>query len=120
MKIVEQGQFCYDAVNRPLSGAWLTLTFAYLLTIALIGVFLALRIRKVKFKALKNSRYIVAVIYVSFIALIVICVSVFALGNLPNIIELLISGSLMVITAVFLAMVFIPKVSKKNKIFSTC
>ena len=107
---MEETHFCYDPMNRPLSGAWLIVTFAYLVTMALIGVFLALRIRKVKIKALKNSRYIVAVIYVSFIGLMVIGVTVFALGNLPNIVELLISGSLMVITAVFLAMVFIPKV----------
>ena len=111
LRVEEMGVFCFDATNRPFSAAWIVLTFVYLAILQLIGIILALRIRKVKIKALRDSKYIVAVIYISAIALIVITISTFVLGNLPNVIELLFSGSLMVATTVFLSMVFIPKVS---------
>ena len=111
LRVEEMVAFCFNSTLRPISGAWIVLTFIYLAILQLIGVILALRTRKVKIKALKNAKYIVAAIYISAIALMIIAVSTFAIGNLPNVIELLFSGSLMVATTVFLSMVFIPKVS---------
>ncbi len=102
--------FCYNASVKPVSGAWIVITSVYLAILQVIGVILALRTRKVKIKALKNSKFIVVVIYISAIALTVILLSTFAIENLPNLLEFLFSGSLLVSTNVILIMVFIPKV----------
>ncbi len=102
--------FCYNSSVKPIASAWIVITSVYLVILQVIGVILALRTRKVKIKALKNSKFIVAVIYISAIALMVILLSTFALGSVPNLIEFLFSGSLLVSTNVILIMVFIPKV----------
>ena len=111
MKVNEMAFFCIDVINpRPLPTAWIILTFMYLGVLQLIGLILALRIRKVKVKALRDSKYIAAIIYVSTIALIVVAISLFALGSRLNAIEVLFSGSIIVATTLFLSLVFIPKV----------
>ena len=108
--------FCYSPSLRPIASAWTGGTFVYLAILQLIGVILALRTRKVKIKALKDSTFIVSAIYISAVALIVIVISTFALGNLPNVIELLASGSLMVATTVGLSLVLVPKVSPSSAV----
>ena len=107
---MEMTTFCFGTSSRPISGAWIILTFIYLSLLQLVGVVLAFRTRKIKIKALKDSKYIVAAMYISAIALITIAISTFVVGALPNVIELLFSGSLMVSSTVFLSMVFVPKV----------
>ncbi len=103
--------FCYNAKLKPVASAWIVMTSLYLALLQVTGVVLALRTRKVKIKVLKDSKYIVAVIYISAIALTVILLSTFALDNWPNAIEFLFSGSLIVSTNAILLMVFVPKVS---------
>lgn len=110
MRVEEIVWFCYNSSVKPIASAWIVITSVYLVILQVIGVILALRTRKVKIKALKNSKFIVAVIYISAIALMVILLSTFALGSVPNLIEFLFSGSLLVSTNVILIMVFIPKV----------
>lgn len=106
----EVSWFCYSAALKPVASAWIILTSGYLALLQLIGVVLALRTRKVKIKVLKDSKYIVAVVYISAIALTVILLATFALGNFPNGIEFLFSGSVIVSTDSILLLVFVPKV----------
>ncbi len=103
--------FCYSP-TRTTANIWIIVTCGYLALLQFIGLILAVRLHKVNLKALENSRYIVASIYISSICLMLVMVALFAINNLPNIIELLFSASLLASTAVFLFMIFIPKVSK--------
>ncbi len=114
LRIEEVAWFCYSTSRTPVATAWVVITSVYLALLQLVGVVLALRTRKVKVKTLKNSKFIIAAIYISAIALLVILISTFALGNRRNFIEFLFSGSLMVSTYVGLTMVFIPKVYKRR------
>ena len=110
LRIKEVVLLCYDPVKTAAS-IWFIVTSGYFVLLQFIGLILALRLYKVNLKALENSRYIIAAIYISAILLLIIVVSVFTLQNLHNIIEVVFSGTLMVSTTVFLTMVFIPKVS---------
>ncbi len=117
LRIEEVAWFCYSTSRAPVASAWVFITSTYLALLQVVGVVLAICTRKVKVKTLKNSKYIIAAIYISAIALLVILVSTFALGNRRNFIELLFSGSLMVSTYVGLTMVFIPKVYNYTNTF---
>ena len=102
---------CYNPA-RTAANIWFIVTSGYFALLQFIGIVLALRLYKVNLKALENSRYIIAAIYISTISLLIIVVSVFTFQNLHNVIEVLFSGTMMVSTTVFLSMVFIPKVSR--------
>ena len=106
--------FCFNSEVKPIAGAWIVLTSDYLVLLQLVGLILALRTRKVKIKALKDSKYIVAGVYISAICLTIILLSTFVVGFLPNLIEFLFSGSLLVSTNSLLILVFFPKVSLYN------
>ncbi len=102
--------FCFDPA-RTEANIWIILTSAYLVLLQLAGIVLAIRLQKVNLKALENSRYVVAAIYISAISLMLGMVTVFAFKNLPNVAGFMFSGSLIASAIVFLSMIFIPKVS---------
>ena len=85
--------------------------YVYIVLIQIIGIVLAIQTRKVKVKALNDSKYIAALIYISTIVWLVSGVVIFILPwNTINISELIFSGGLMVIVTAFLCLTFIPKV----------
>ncbi len=92
---------------------YLAITIAYLAILQIVGIVLAIQTRKVKIKLLNDSKYIAAGIYICSIAVLFIGVIVFIPDHLINIEEALFSGSLLVATTSFLALIFIPKVSFK-------
>ena len=76
----------------------------------LIGFILAVQTRKVKIKALNDSKYVAAIIYVTSIVLVVLVLVTFALSRFLTIAEVFFSGMLMLGTTAFLSLIFIPKV----------
>ena len=84
--------------------------FFYLILLQVASIVLAIQTRRVKIKVLNDSKYIVALIYISSITVLVIAVVQFALGALININELLVSGVFLIATTSFLSLTFIPKV----------
>ena len=89
---------------------WQIGTLAYLALLQLVGFILAIQTRKVKIKALNDSKYVAAIIYVTSIVLIMLIVARFALYRYLNASEAVFSGALMVGAAAFLSFIFIPKV----------
>ena len=84
----------------------------YLALQQLVGFILAVQTRKVKIKALNDSKYVAAIIYVSSIVLVVLALVTFTLGDYVNLTEVFFSGGLIVGTTAFIGFSFIPKVIK--------
>ena len=84
--------------------------FVYLAILQIIAVVMAIKTRKVKIKALNDSKYIVALIYVSSVTLVITATVTLALGALINVTELFFTGSLFIATTAFVCLTFIPKV----------
>ncbi len=100
----------YQCYTETIHTIYLTLTFVYLAILQIIGIVLAIQTRKIKIKLLNDSKYISAVIYISSIALFFIGSNVLIPDQFINIEEALFSGSILVGTTCFLALIFIPKV----------
>ena len=66
-----------------------------------------------KIKALNDSKFVAAVIYVTSIVLLLMVVVTFALSRYRNVAEVVFSGALMLGTTAFLCLMFVPKVKKK-------
>ena len=96
-----------------------TVIFIYLALLQVAAIVLAIQTRRVKIKVLNDSKYIVALIYISSITLLILVVVVFALGALININELLVAGAFLIATTSFLSLTFIPKVLTLNIIASS-
>lgn len=90
---------------------WLIVIFVYLVFLQVIGFILAVRTRKVKIKALNDSKFVAAVIYVTSIVLLLMVVVTFALSRYRNVAEVVFSGALMLGTTAFLCLMFVPKMA---------
>ena len=89
---------------------WIIVIFFYLALLQVIGIVLAVQTSKVKIKLLNDSKHIAALIYISSIVLVTRAVAAFAVNHLLNVAELISSGGIILISAAFLSLTFIPKV----------
>ena len=93
------------------AGRVYTAIYIYIILVQIVGIILAIQTRKVKVKALNDSKYIAALIYISTITWVITGVVIFILPwNTINISELIFSGGIMVTVTAFLCLTFIPKV----------
>ena len=93
---------------------WLSISFAYKGFLQLIAIFMAFHIRKVKIKALNDSKETTAIIYINTIILIILCASVFFLEEYHNAYGAVFGLALFVQASLFLGLLFVPKVKKMN------
>ena len=100
---------CYEA-SSP-SFFWQIFIFAYLAVLQLVGIILSFQTRKVKVQGLRDSTYVAAIIYVSSIVLIVLALVTFSLRTYINIGNGILVAGIFLLTTVFLAFIFIPKVN---------
>ena len=84
--------------------------FFYLVFLQVAAIVLAIQTRRVKIKVLNDSKYIIALIYISSLTVLVLAVVQFVLGAIININELITSGVFFIATTSFLSLTFIPKV----------
>lgn len=102
---------CYETLSPTFF--WRTLIFVYLAVLQVIGILLAFLTRKVKVKGLRDSKFIAAIVYISSIVLVVLALVNFSLGLFintgtgPGIFVI----SILTLTTVILALVFVPKAS---------
>ena len=89
---------------------WLSLSFAYKGLLQIIAIFMAFHTRKVKIKALNDSKETAAIIYINSIILIILCASVFLLEEYHNAHAAVFGLALFVQASLFLGLLFIPKV----------
>lgn len=102
---------CYITNN---SNIVVTVVLAYLVLLQIIAIVMAIQTRRVKIKVLNDSKYIIALIYISSITVVLLIAVKFALGSVININELLVSGAFFIATTSFLSLTFIPKVFYSN------
>lgn len=100
---------CYSKGNIP-QYAWVGITHGYEAILLLVGIFFAIKTRKVKIKLLNDSKYVAGQVYVSAIALLLLVILTFTLDGYQNVSETVVSGGIIFASAVFMALAFVPKV----------
>ena len=98
---------CYSDNNSNITNIAI---FLYLALVQVAAIVLAIQTRRVKVKVLNDSKYIVALIYISSVVLLLLIIVTFIQGALINVNEMLVSGALLISTTAFLSLTFIPKV----------
>ena len=108
VKIIYLVWQCYSDDNSNITNIAI---FLYLALVQVAAIILAIQTRRVKVKVLNDSKYIVALIYISSVVLLLLIIVTFIQGALINVNEMLVSGALLVSTTAFLTLTFIPKVA---------
>ena len=98
---------CLSSASIP----WQIFIFAYLGGLHIIAIILAVQTRKVKIKALNETKEVTAIIYISSIMLVLLISVSFTVTQFKNISEACISTGLLTISTSFLIANFAPKVS---------
>ena len=107
---VRQDYYYYGCYNKT-GYIWLIISYAYKLLLQLAAIYFAFMTRKVKVKALNDSKQIAAIIYVTSL-LLIISVFGFWIGLLYlNTSAAVFAAAQLVTASVFLGVLFIPKVS---------
>ena len=106
---------CFKA-SSP-SFFWEMLIFAYLVVLQIIGLVLAFQTRKVKLQGLKDSKFVAAIIYISSIILVALALVTFSLRTYINIGTGISVFGIFLLTTIFLALIFIPKVRMKYTVW---
>ena len=92
------------------SQIWLAVSFTYKALLQLVAIFMAFHIRRVKIKALNDSKEIAVIIYINSIILALLAVTQFALETYHDAYAAMFGLALLVDATLFLGLVFIPKV----------
>ena len=90
---------------------WQIIIFVYLGGLHITAIVLAVQTRKVKVKALNETKEVTAIIYISSIILVVLIAVSFTVTMFKNISEACITTGLLTITTSFLITIFVPKVN---------
>ena len=94
---------------------WQILIFVYLALLQVIGIVLAFQTRRIKFKGLRDSKFIAAIIYISSIVLVVLALVTFTLRVYINVSGGIYAGGVLILTTMFLSLIFIPKVGPRHE-----
>ena len=92
------------------SQIWLAVSFSYKALLQLVAIFMAFHIRRIKVKALNDSKEIAVIIYINSIILALLAVTQFALENYHDAYAAMFGLALLVDATLFLGLMFIPKV----------
>ena len=76
----------------------------------MIALFMAFHTRRVKIKALNDSKEIAALIYINSIILVILAVTKFALQEYHDVYAAVFGLALFIEASLFLGLVFVPKV----------
>lgn len=94
------------------SVVWLSISYAYKGLLQLVAMFMAFHTRKVKIKALNDSKEIGAIVYINSIILVLLGVTELALRKYHYVYAALYGTALNIGGSLFLGLTFVPKVSK--------
>ena len=86
------------------------MSFAYKGILQVVALFMAFHTRKVRVKALNDSKQTAAIIYINNIVLVTLIMSEFALISLHDIYTALFGLALLVGATIFLSFIFVPQV----------
>lgn len=106
---VLERRFVFVCANNAV--IWLSISYAYKGLLQLVAMFMAFHTRKVKIKALNDSKEIGAIVYINSIILVLLAVTELALRQYHYLYSALNGTILLIGGSLFLGLVFIPKVS---------
>ena len=86
------------------------MSFVYKALLQVVGIFMAFHTRKIKIKALNDSKEITATIYINSIILTLLIITEFGLQTYVDAYAALFGLALLVEATLFIGMVFVPKV----------
>ena len=89
---------------------WLAISYAYKGLLQLVAMFMAFHTRRVKIRALNDSKEIAVIIYINSITLALLAVVEFALNIYYEVYAALFGLALLVGATIFLTLIFVPKV----------
>lgn len=89
---------------------WLAISYAYKGLLQLVAMFMAFHTRKVKIRALNDSKELAVLIYINSITLVILTVTEFALYMYHDVYAGLFGMGLLVEATLFLTVLFVPKV----------
>ena len=89
----------------------MAILFSYKGLLQVSATFMAFHTRKVRIKALNDSKEITVIVYVNSLTLILLTVVEFALNDHHELYSSLFSAALLVGASIFLGLIFIPKVT---------
>ena len=101
---------CYP-LAFSLSYFSLIMIYVYLALLQVVALILAIKTRKVKIKTLNDSKYVAALVYISSVIVAVLALLSFAFGVYLNLTAVVYNGGILLITTIFLLLLFVPKVS---------
>ena len=90
--------------------------YGYKGLLQVIALLLAFRTRKVKTKGLDDSKYIAVAVYITSIVLAVIIVATYTLTDYVNAFPAVVGSGFLLGTTIILVLVFVPRVSEREKI----
>lgn len=90
---------------------WLAISYAYKGLLQLVAMFMAFHTRRVKIRALNDSKEIAVIVYINSIILALLTVVEFALSRYHQVYAALFGLALLVAPTVFLTLIFVPKVA---------
>ena len=92
---------------------WLSISYAYKGLLQILAMFMAFHTRKIKIKALNDSKEIAVIIYINSITLSLLALVEFALNVYHEVYAVLFGLALLVGATLFLTLLFTPKVHTK-------
>ena len=107
IRIIFYAWKCYDTT---LPFVWVAMEYMYCILLQAAAVVLAFMTRKVQIKELNDSKSVAGIIYINSIVMASLVIITFASDGYIIVAETLYSGGIMLATAVFLGLTFIPKV----------
>lgn len=102
--------YVYICLNND-AIVWLAVSYAYKGLLQLVAMLMAFHTRRVKIKALNDSKEIAVIIYINSITLALLAVVEFALSKYHDVHAALFGLALLVGPTVFLTLIFVPKVN---------
>lgn len=100
-----------DSLSRDI---FLGILYGYKAILQVLAMVFAFSIRKVKVKGLNDTKFIIAIVYVTSLATAVLIVAVYTLKTRINSFAVLFSTAFLIGTTTTLGLVFVPKVRIDN------
>jgi gamma-aminobutyric acid type B receptor len=111
-EINDEGKIVHYSIYKCIQDGsiiWLAVSFGYKALLQLVAMFMAFHTRRVKVKALNDSKEIAVIIYINSIILTLLIVTEFALVGYHNTHAALFGLGLLIDGFLFLGFIFIPK-----------
>ena len=90
---------------------WIVASLLYMALLEVAAVFMAFHTRKVRIKAINDSKEIAALVYINSIILIVVAIALLSLRGNHDLFAIVLGLAIILASTIFLSLVFIPTVS---------